>query len=160
MRVSALTFALLGLTTAQAFVLPAPAPAHRQRVAPVRMGFFDALKKGFENEAQSTPAPNAGLKNVRIWGASWFCPRMNYGVWAWHGGIFHSIAPSHIHAHQAPPMVTITFMPANKKVEAVVGQNLRDVAAAARIPIKYNCKKGYVRRRRIVNNTHDHPTAT
>lgn len=41
-------------------------------------------------------------------------------------------------------MVTITFQPANKVVQAVVGQNLKDVAAAARIPIKYNCKKGYV----------------
>lgn len=38
--------------------------------------------------------------------------------------------------------MTITFQPANKKVEAVVGQNLKDVCAAARIPIKYNCKKG------------------
>lgn len=43
---------------------------------------------------------------------------------------------------QGPTMVKITFQPQNKVVEAVVGQNLRDVAAAARIPIKYNCKKG------------------
>lgn len=69
MRASALLLALAALT-AQAFVpfSPAPAPAaHRQRVAPLRMGFFDALKKGFENEAQESPAPNAGLKNVRAW---------------------------------------------------------------------------------------------
>jgi ferredoxin len=39
-------------------------------------------------------------------------------------------------------MVTITFQPSGKVVQAVVGQNLKDVAASARIPIKYNCKKG------------------
>lgn len=38
-------------------------------------------------------------------------------------------------------MVKITFLPANKVVEAVVGQDLKDVAAAARVPVKYNCKK-------------------
>ncbi|GAB5032498.1 (2fe-2s)-binding protein [Nannochloropsis oceanica] len=74
-------------------------------MAPLQMGFFDSIKKGFENEAQVQPAPNAGLKN-------------------------------------GPPIVTITFLPANKKVQAVAGQNLKDVALAAKIPIKYNCKKG------------------
>lgn len=64
MRASALLLALMAVT-AQAFLAPVPAPAHSQRVAPVRMGFFDALKKGFENEKLDTPAPNAGLKNVR-----------------------------------------------------------------------------------------------
>jgi hypothetical protein len=39
--------------------------AHSSRVAPVHMGWFDAVKKGFENEEMSQPAPNAGLKNVR-----------------------------------------------------------------------------------------------
>lgn len=48
-------------------------------------------------------------------------------------------SPSHT---QGPPIVTITFLPANKKVQAVAGQNLKDVALAAKIPIKYNCKKG------------------
>lgn len=38
-------------------------------------------------------------------------------------------------------MVKITFQPAGKVVEAVVGQNLKDVAAAAKVPVKYNCKK-------------------
>lgn len=42
---------------------------------------------------------------------------------------------------QAPTMVKITFQPAGKVVEAVVGQNLKDVAAAAKVPVKYNCKK-------------------
>ena len=52
--------------TAQAFLaLPAGRPAQRQRVDPLQMGLFDAIKKGFENEEMSTPAPNAGLKNVR-----------------------------------------------------------------------------------------------
>lgn len=69
MRALALASALLGLTTAQAFLLPSPGPAHSQRAAPVRMGFFDALKKGFENEPQNTPAPNAGLKNVSRYGS-------------------------------------------------------------------------------------------
>ncbi|TFJ85619.1 hypothetical protein NSK_003128 [Nannochloropsis salina CCMP1776] len=79
--------------------------AHSSRVAPVHMGWFDAVKKGFENEEMSQPAPNAGLKN-------------------------------------GPPTVSITFMPAGKQVTAVAGQSLKDVAQAARIPIKYNCKKG------------------
>jgi hypothetical protein len=34
-------------------------------VAPLQMGLLDSIKKGFENEAQGQPAPNAGLKNVR-----------------------------------------------------------------------------------------------
>ncbi len=38
--------------------------------------------------------------------------------------------------------MTITFQPANKVVQAAAGQPLKDVAQAARIPIKYNCKKG------------------
>lgn len=38
--------------------------------------------------------------------------------------------------------MTITFLPANKKVTAAAGQPLKDVALAAKIPIKYNCKKG------------------
>ena len=38
--------------------------------------------------------------------------------------------------------MSITFQPGNKKVTAVVGQALKDVAAGARVPIKYNCKKG------------------
>lgn len=45
-------------------------------------------------------------------------------------------------AVQGPPTVSITFMPAGKQVTAVAGQSLKDVAQAARIPIKYNCKKG------------------
>jgi len=54
----------------QAFLLPsAPVSASssvsRSRVAPLYMGLFDSIKKGFENEAQGQPAPNAGLKNVR-----------------------------------------------------------------------------------------------
>jgi hypothetical protein len=56
----------------QAFILPATAPVSapsirqsRSRVAPLQMGLFDSIKKGFENEAQGQPAPNAGLKNVR-----------------------------------------------------------------------------------------------
>lgn len=56
----------------QAFILPAAAPVSapsvrrqsRSRVAPLQMGLFDSIKKGFENEAQGQPAPNAGLKNV------------------------------------------------------------------------------------------------
>jgi len=50
---------------------PVPAPRHAQRAAPLRMGLFDSIKKGFENEAQSTPAPNAGLKNVRMIELDW-----------------------------------------------------------------------------------------
>lgn len=56
----------------QAFLLPAAIPVSapsvrhsRSRVAPLQMGLFDSIKKGFENEAQGQPAPNAGLKNVR-----------------------------------------------------------------------------------------------
>jgi hypothetical protein len=66
MRASALLILLPALValTVQAFILPVPAPAHSQRAAPLKMGFFDALKKGFENEELSSPAPNAGLKNV------------------------------------------------------------------------------------------------
>lgn len=39
-------------------------------------------------------------------------------------------------------MVTVTFQPGGKVVQAVAGQPLKDVAAAAKIPIKYNCRKG------------------
>ncbi len=73
---SSLVVCVLALAAAisQAF-LPAttiPRVQHRQRVAPLQMGLFDALKKGFENEDMK-PAPNAGLKNVRtkgvgVWG--------------------------------------------------------------------------------------------
>lgn len=55
---------------------------------------------------------------------------------------FPSRSSSFFTITQGPPIVTITFLPANKKVQAVAGQNLKDVALAAKIPIKYNCKKG------------------
>ncbi len=38
--------------------------------------------------------------------------------------------------------MTITWVPSGKVTQAVVGQSLKDVAAAARVPVKYNCKKG------------------
>ena len=57
---------VLAATVSQAFLAPAAISKvqHRQRVVPLQMGLFDALKKGFENEDMK-PAPNAGLKNVR-----------------------------------------------------------------------------------------------
>lgn len=66
-RASTLLLALAAAIGANAFIVTAPAaPVHRQRVAvPLQMGLFDAFKKGFENEKLESPAPNAGLKNVR-----------------------------------------------------------------------------------------------
>lgn len=49
------------------FVVGGSAPT-RYRANPktvVHMGFFDAIKKGFENENLDSPPPSAGLKNVR-----------------------------------------------------------------------------------------------
>jgi hypothetical protein len=58
---------LLGCLLAEGFLAPrAPLGGGHsvRRGAVVRMGLFDAMKKGFESEKIEGPAQNAGLKNV------------------------------------------------------------------------------------------------
>ncbi|CEM13725.1 unnamed protein product [Vitrella brassicaformis CCMP3155] len=39
-------------------------------------------------------------------------------------------------------MVTITFEPSKKAIEAKPGESLAEICAKNKIPVKYNCKKG------------------
>ena len=41
-----------------------------------------------------------------------------------------------------PDPVEVQFLPSGKKVKAYLGQNIGMIAKAAKVEIKYSCKKG------------------
>jgi ferredoxin len=53
--------------------------------------------------------------------------------------------PSNPGLKKGPEMVTVEFLPKKKTVQAIRGQKLSDVARAAGVQIKYQCKKGECR---------------
>lgn len=43
-----------------------------------------------------------------------------------------------------PDPVEVQFLPSGKKVKAYLGQNIGMIAKAAKVEIKYSCKKGNI----------------